>query len=358
MKRKTAPNIAALSLALSSDGGALQLLPSGRFDAPRGALAGQGPWTLTSDAAARVIAKVGQRINDMLIDYEHQSLLSATNGKPVPAAGWIKPNSLYFDPEKGLMTSGFKWTDGAQAAIASDEYRYLSPVFSYDKTTGEVLDLINVALTNSPAIDGMDAVTVAAAAQSLINPIPEETPMDELLERLRYLLNLPITADAAAISAELDKLKSMITPDVAAAGSGVFGLLTARDAEIAALKTAAPDPAHYAPVAVVTAMQTELAALKAKDTDRDINALIEPALADGRLLPAQEQWARGLGKSDMAALTAFIGSAQPIAALSGMQTGGKAPAVDHASGLTADELAVCSALNIGAEEFKATKEAK
>lgn len=325
MKTKTAPHIAALSLALSSDGAVVQLLPSGTFDAPRGALAGQGPWKLTAAAAARVIANVGRRINDMLIDYEHQSLLCAQNGKPVPAAGWIKPNSLRYDEQRGLFAASVKWTEAAQQAIDADEYRYISPVFSYDKSTGEVLDIINVALTNSPAIDGMDAVTLAAASQSLIN-LPEESPMDDLLERLRYLFNLPITADAAAISAELDKVKAMISPDMAAAG--LPGLLAARDAEIAALKASAPDPAKYAPVAALSAMQTELAALKAKDIDRDVNDLIQPALADGRLLPGQEQWARDLGKSNIAALKSFIETAQSIPALAGMQTAGKQPGGD------------------------------
>jgi phage I-like protein len=319
MKTKTAPHIAALSLALSSDGGAgagaLQLMPAGRFDAPRGAIAGQGPWTLTAESAAKVIAKVARRINDMPIDYEHQTLLSAQNGKPAPAAGWIKPNSLHFDPAKGLLSTGFKWTDTAAAAIAADEYRYLSPVFSYDKNTGEVLDLINVALVNAPAIDGMDAVTVAAAS---FYSQPDEDPSVAVISKLKKNLGLADNATDEELTQAVAALKAKADAS------------DSKDTEIAALKAQSPDPAKYAPVAALTAMQTELAALKAKDIERDVNDLITPALADGRLLPAQEQWARDLGKSNLAALKSFVDSAQPIPALAGMQTGGKAPGADPA----------------------------
>jgi len=311
---KKAPSIAALSIALNSTGGAVQLMPAGVFDAPRGALSGQGPWRLTPDNAPALMASVARRINDMLIDYEHQSLLSAQNGKPAPAAGWIKPNSLRYDEAKGLLAASVTWTEVAAAAIAADEYRYISPVFTYDARTGDVLDLINVALTNSPAIDGMDAVTLAAARQSLLQTSQpdEENPVADTTS-LIALLGLAATATSEDIHNAVLALKAK-----ADAGE-------AKDAEIAALKTQTPDPAQFAPVAVVTSMQAELAALKAKEVEREINDLIQPALTDGRLLPAQEAWARELGKSNPAALSQFLQTATPIAALSGMQTQGKAP---------------------------------
>ncbi|NTU00408.1 hypothetical protein HT124_30360, partial [Pseudomonas aeruginosa] len=49
--------------------------------------------------------------------------------------------------------------------------------------------------------------------------------------------------------------------------------------------------------------------------------------------------------------------AQPIAALSGSQTRGQPPVPDEKTGLTADELAVCTAMGITIEAFKAAKEA-
>jgi len=96
-------------------------------------------------------------------------------------------------------------------------------------------------------------------------------------------------------------------------------------AQHAELSAKAPDPAKYAPVEVVQAMQTELSALRNAQLAAEVDGLVKPALADGRLLPAQESWARELGLSNLAALQSFLATAQPIAALKGTQTGGHEP---------------------------------
>ncbi|MCY1292296.1 Mu-like prophage I protein [compost metagenome] len=70
-----------------------------------------------------------------------------------------------------------------------------------------------------------------------------------------------------------------------------------------------------------------------------------------------ETWARDLGKSDRASLTAYLAAATPMAALAGSQTGGKPPVPDEKTGLTPDEQAVCSTMGLTAEQFKAAKEA-
>jgi phage I-like protein len=38
------------------------------------------------------------------------------------------------------------------------------------------------------------------------------------------------------------------------------------------------------------------------------------AMSEGKLLPVQEEWARNLGKENMASLNQYLASAQPIAA--------------------------------------------
>jgi phage I-like protein len=310
-KNKT--QIAACLFSLSPDAdGAIQLFPAGQFDAPRGALRGQGPWKLDAPSAQRLISAVARRTNPILIDYEHQSLLVAENGKPVPAAGWIEPASLQWREGEGLFAAEVKWTGAASAHIAADEYRYLSPVFSYN-ADGVVLDILSVALTNNPAIDGMRAVTVAAASFFALTP-PHEDPMNKAL---LALLGLPEDADEAAVLAAATALK---------AGADQVAALST---QVAALKAQTPDPAKFVPIESVKALQTELAALSATVNADKISKLIEPALADGRLLPAQKDWAESLGKSNFAALSAYLDTAQPIAALSGLQTGGKVPtAVD------------------------------
>ena len=108
--------------------------------------------------------------------------------------------------------------------------------------------------------------------------------------------------------------------------------ITELEAELAQLKAqntelsaATADPAQFVPIELFTAAQSENAQLHAQLNANTIKHLIEPALADGRLLPGQKDWAEALGKSDFAALSTYLETAQPIAALSGTQTQDKAP---------------------------------
>ena len=178
--------LAVLTLRVVPGSQRIRVIPAGRFDAPRGARGGVGPWTLTAAAAARIIALNAVRQADILVDYEHQRLSSKDNGKEVPAAGWINPRSLVW-VESGLEAGLYgevKWTAKAAEMIAADQYRYLSPVFTYDKTTGEPNDLLNVALTNFPAIDGaMAAAALTARAPGTSGPTWSELRSIDVFNR-------------------------------------------------------------------------------------------------------------------------------------------------------------------------------
>ncbi|WP_054774472.1 phage protease [Methylogaea oryzae] len=127
-------------------------------------------------------------------------------------------------------------------------------------------------------------------------------------------------------------------------------MFNAQSAEIAALKSASPDPAKYVPMEQHAQVQNELAALTAKVEGGERDRLMTAALSDGRILAAQEAYWRA---QPLAALTAYLDVAQPIAALTGTQTGGKPPE-GKADALSADQLAICSQLGISAEDYQAT----
>jgi phage I-like protein len=296
-------------------GNDLQLFPAGDFSA-RDGRPGEQPWRMNAAIAARVIAQVAARQTPLVIDYEHQSLNTEQNGQPAPAAGWFR--ALEWREGQGLYAVGVEWTLRAQMMIKAGEYKYISPVFGYDTDTHEVTQLHSAGLTNTPALDGMDEVLLRAA-KSLITT--GDDPMKELLKAL----GLAEDANEAQALAALKALQDQVADDGKA---------------IAALKAQAPDPAQYAPVGVLQSTQAELAALKSQALARDIADLIAPALADGRLLPAQKEWAEGLGQSNLAALRAYLATAQPIAALRGTQTGGQAPD-GQSNGLTDDQLTAC-----------------
>lgn len=319
--------------------GRIQLFPMGEFsarDGRPGTLKGVNvkAWTITPIIAAAVIARWQARETPLVVDYEHQTINAAENGKPAPAAGWIESLEAGTD---GLYAT-VKWTDAARAFIQADEYRYISPVFSFDPETGAVLELKSAALTNYPALDGMDAVTARAE---------DDPPMKkETLEALRLFFGLAADADEDAALAALK-----------AQGQPLAAMLTAA-------KETAPDPAQYVPAAMLAAAQEKNAALAAKVKELEGNgalaaltAEIDAALADGRLPKSCEAWAKATAKTHPDAVKSYIASSvPPIAALTSTQTGGTPPAgTPHVAALTDEERYAAKVAGISEEDFIAAK---
>ena len=306
----------------------VRLLPAGSFRAKDGRPEGLPGWTLDFLGARALIDKASRQTDRFLIDYDHQTLHAKQNGAKAPAAGWFSQLAWREGDAgaqgPGLYATDVEWTATAAAAIEAREYRYLSPVLTYDPDTGAVTGLLMAALVNYPALDGL---TDLAAAHFQLLPPHEACQMDDLLEQLRAMLNLPLTATAQDIAAELDKVKTMILgPD--GQSEGLAAVLQRHETETAALAAKLaepPDPGRYAPIEALAALQTELATLRAHARQAELAALLEPALADGRLLPGQKAWAEALGNKDLDAIKGYLATAQPLAALSGTQTGGKPP---------------------------------
>jgi len=335
------PALAVLTLEISDrTGKTIQLLPAGRFKAKDGRPASQAAcseWVCGPAQAQAVMAKAAQLSNPMVVDYEHQTLNAAENGQPAPAAGWFK--NLEWRDGEGLFATDVEWTPAAASAIEAKEYRYISPVFSFDPETGDVQQMYMAALTNNPGLDGMQAVALSA----LLSPV-KEMQMNPLLLALLKALGLneqtPDDQALAALNAHLAKAQS----DAAQ----VATLTTERvnkEAQIATLTAAVgnPDPAKFVPLSVVTELQGQVAALTSQVNGREVEETIQAALSNGQLLPALEGWARDLGKSNLAALKSYIANAPKIAALTGQQNGGRAPEtpVPGAEGLDQATLAVC-----------------
>ena len=322
----------ATGTALQAASGRIQLFPAGTFaarDGRPGNLRGVNAtsWRLTAQDAEAVIAHWQRTATPLVVDYEHQTQLAAQNGRPAPAAGWI--TSLEWEEGRGLF-AGVDWTDKARAHIRAGEYRYISPVFAFDRQSGAVLRLICAALTNHPALDGMDA------ASATFTPY-EEPPMKQILAAL----GLPETADEAAALAALTTLRQE------------------RDSAKAQAE-AAPDPQKFVAMATFSAVQQEAAQLRDELTklknEAQAAALkddIEAALKDGRLTAATKGWAESLAKTAPDALKAFLAAQPPVRALAGTQTGGTPPAGDKPGtvSLTAEEQHICERLGLTREEF-------
>ncbi|SDM57160.1 Mu-like prophage I protein [Oryzisolibacter propanilivorax] len=370
--RHSAVAIAACTFAVQAAAGAggllrrVQYFPAGPFRSGDTRPDDVPAWRIDAASAARVIERFNARLarKPLVIDYEHQTLHKEKNGQPAPAAGW--PRTLEWVEGEGLFGT-VEMTARAAAAIDGREYLYFSPVFSYSKADGTVLEVLMGALTNDPGIQGMQPLSLVAAATAAFLPppdLPQEPTVNPLLKALLAALGLPeSTTEDAAIAAltALGPLQPLqARAGVASAACAALQLPAdatpeAVTAAATSLRAAPADPARFVPVEAVSALQGQIAALTARQHEADVHALIQPALADGRLLPALEGWARELGKKDVAALTAYLDSAQPIAALTGTQTGGQPPG-GTARGdaqLSLAELAVCTAMGLTPEQYKA-----
>lgn len=321
VKPASPPGTCTVALKLDASGNPLplvQLLPLGRFRARDGRPAADYPalqdWLCDTSVAQALIARFNSEGMPLLLDYEHQTLLVEENGQPAPASGWGNNLQLL---EDGLYAE-VEWTERAKAMIRAGEYKFISPVFTFDSQTGAVLKLLHVALTNYPALTGQRPV---AAKQNLNQDLPMS-----LKPETAALLGVAVDASVDDIHTAVTALKSQKPPTA--------------------------DPAHYVPLAQFESLKGELAALTARQRDGEVDKLIEAGRASGKLLAAQEQWARDLGKKDVAALRSYLDSTPAIAALMGNQTQGKAPAAEAQAALTDAQK---EALRIGGWDVKVFK---
>ncbi len=336
--------IAACSFEVQANG-AIQLTPAGVFGAKDGRPAGLPGWKIDDVIAQRILTRLKAKQSRLVIDYEHQTLLSETNGQPAPAAGWFNGSDVEWRSGEGFFVVP-EWTAAAKAHIEAKEYLYSSPVLVFNRNTGEVLDIRMSALTNDPAIDGMGELEALAAAKFSLNP--EETPMDEELEELLKLLGLNPDANGqaalVALKAKLQKITDLET-ELETSKAAVVTLKAKGSGE--------PDPAKFVPVAVVTSLQEQLVALKGRVDSNELEDLVLQGIDEGKLVGEElQKWARSI---DVAALKAFLGAGQAIAALKGNQTQGKQPAGLNADGELNDEaIAVCKQMGIEHEAYKKT----
>jgi phage I-like protein len=317
--------IAALAFDLSPEGTGVQIFPAGEFSVPRGALRGEGPWRMNAAAAARLLANIHALSNPVLVDYEHHSLFTDQGVKAV-AAGWLARDGFEWRDGEGFFHRAPEWTAAASAAIKAREYRYTSAIFSFDPETGHPVDLINLTLTNSPAIDGMQPL--AAASARLVSMTLPETLMP-LPESVAELLGVAPDVDAAAVDAA-----------VAALG-GKLAEAEGLRSQVAALSAKTPDPAQFAPAALVQDLQQEIATLRAQGERKEADSLITAALAAGKIAsPPKRAYANSLAGLDdqgqplagtrpnLAALRAYLDSEDANPALVRNQTGGRAAPQD------------------------------
>ena len=323
MKLKTL--IAACSMSLSAQSEHFVIIPEGEFRGIDGRPFDAPAWILTPERGHEIVAVLNQQHIDMVIDYEHATLKAIETGEPAPAAGWLKQNGFVYVEGVGICSTQFEWTDKAKNFIDSGEYKYISPVLFYNKT-GAVIGLHSVALTNKPNLDQLPEAKLAAAAQDFLSTSQDSEMNEELLERLRWMLNLPVSATAEDIIAELNKLASQLTETtrttVAANAQNLFDAVAAIDQlKVAANSQSEPDPAQYVPMAVHKEALAQAISVSANAQVKEVDDLILAACSDGRLTgKATIDWVKDKAKTNPEFVKSYLADLPKIAALSQQQT--------------------------------------
>lgn len=339
-------NPIACSFEINQTNGRVHLFPFGRFFSADGRPEGKEGWYVDDSNGYLLAEEINSLSIDLMIDYEHQTIYIEKNGKPNPAAGWIK--KAEYIPGKGLYAD-IDWTDEANQQIKDKKYRYLSPLFIADET-GKVIKLLNAALTNRPALHNLDEAL--AFSENIYQK--KDKQMLKLLQQL-----------FGAENATEDEIKQKLTALSAAKGtstvalSDVYAELENKKNQVVALSAKVnqtPDPAKYVALSDMQAVQTELNQLKAEVNQSKVDGLVTQALSDGRLLPAQKEWAEKLGKSDIVALSDYLKTVAPNPAFAGgPQT--KGDPNNNVVALSESEKAAAKALGMSESEFrKAHKE--
>jgi phage I-like protein len=329
----------------------VQVIPYGRHETEKGV------FVLDGESMSKVVEEFNSRRNDMVIDYEHQTL----SGAEAPAAGWIK--GLINKGSDGIWAS-VEWTPRALRYLRGREYRYLSPVFVKRALDNMVVRLVNTALTNQPAIDGMvpvvnkekDSGSQGAEGSSnsleLSNPRVfeslkkrKEVAMKKLFEALG--LREDIGEEQTLKAVEAMKLENEALKARSAAAAKVVEAL-GLDKGATPSEVLGTIEAMKQGSAQAEALGRKAAELEARLREGEAGELVAQAMKEGKITPSQKDWAREYAERDPGGFRTFV-ARSPVVVPTGEVAG---MGVRQAVGADGLQLSVNKALGIDNETFR------
>lgn len=286
----------------------IRILPVGAVNSEKGS------FTVDEESYRAMKAEMQRRGIDIVIDYEHQTLKDVQ----APAGGWVK--ELIYTPE--AIEAKVEWTPKAQEYLKNKEYRYLSPVVLTRKSDNKAVALHSLALTNTPAINGMFAIVNSADADTDINDDTGGNGMD--LQKIKELLGLPAdAADEAVMNELLKKLggeekkdgegdaesggdKNTETETVA--NSVILGLLGLPDGA----KTEDVAGKIMALKAGADSQKQEIEDALNRIKDHEAEEAVMTALKAGKITAAQKDWAKAYALKDRTGFDSFVEKAPVV----------------------------------------------
>lgn len=289
----------------------IKILPMGKVKSRK------GDFIVDAQSAEQIKEHFKNRGIDLVVDYEHQTLKDVQ----APAAGWIK--DLY--PGEDSIIAKVQWTERAKEYLKNREYRYLSPVVMVQKSNNHAAYIHSVALTNTPAIDGMFALVNSLETEDLDEELEEERKgMD--LKKLAKMLKLPESATEAEIEAALEAAGKALG-EAGKDGGEKEGDAKEGNAPADAVPVASPvvlsllglgkdakteDVAAAIMSLKVSGGSEEILALREELRESNADMLVEEALESGKITAAQKEWAKAYALSDKDGFKAFLEKAPAV----------------------------------------------
>jgi phage I-like protein len=335
-----------LTLAMAELPGWLRLLPLGQVNL----VDGRPPFEVDPEALTAMVKAFGARGTDLVIDYEHQSL----KGGQAPAAGWIKDLEVR---EDGLWAQ-VEWTGKAGEYLKQREYRYFSPVLRLDPASRRPQELMNVALTNVPAIQGIsplvakwggEALTARRPGEAKEEAAPRESGAVEACQaevQAREEFKARLGLEPEAPDGELWQKSVELFRDL----SQSLGL----PAEATASQLKGGLAALMAGGEQVQALQDELTALKDRLSEETASRAVEGAMLAGKVTPAQREWALSYCRRDPESFKLYVDKAPRVVPVGERLNLGEERRRED-QGLTPEELAVCRTMNLSPEAYAQAK---
>lgn len=224
-----------------------------------------------NDQPDKVVAAMNAIIDkrNLVVDWNHATELKAPNGDDAPASAHIK-GPLEHRGNGVIVATNVEWTPGGEASLKGKEYRYHSPAFRFERTTGRLVGFSSVGLTNTPNLN-----LTALNSANITQQKQGDTTMD--LAQLLAALGLPADAGLTVAINTINTLKTDLGTALNAAKQ--------------------PDPAKFVPHAdhqlalnSVKDLTTELDGLKKTGIDTAINSAVDGAISDGKVAPSSRDY--------------------------------------------------------------------
>jgi len=266
-----------------------------------------GRFIVDAEGAAMMVESFERQGVQLVVDFEHQTLggaYSAPDGR-APAAGWV--TRVFYEVGRGVSAL-VKWNPKTREAIREGAYGYVSPVLIVRKSDLKAIGLHSVALTNKPAIVGLERI----AASQNANGVTAEVSVHPIIHELAGLIGMPVKSDTtgtAVLAACRDRLKVLAADDSAAIAASVrerLGLPATADKDAITLGLAVR--------ASGGAADAELAAMRESEARREATAMVQLYIGAGKLNPNDKpavEAATRLAMSDPGTLEAIFKNMVP-----------------------------------------------